>query len=742
MRNSVAAWKAGARWPLPAGLLLLFIVGIGIGEARGWPWLVEPAQSWLSRTLDRRVEIGPDGAGDAGPTRIGLIGNVRVQAPRIVIAAPAWSQAPHTLLAHDAALVLGYIDLWRAWRGQPLHVRLLEADALDLRLERDAQDRASWQFGQTPGTAPTRAMTALPRFGTLRVGKGQLAFVDALTPARIDASFAFSDGSSHAVRPAADAVSTTASAPVVPASTVADDAGGMSVRAGETATGGDTNGPAPATLAPGERGIALKGAGRYRGLPVRIDLRTTGVVDLLAGGQDAVAQPVQLRARVGDSELRFDGSTTDPLHVAGLRGTFSLSGPSLAAVGDPLGITLPATPAFRANGTLAKEAATWEANIADARIGASRLEGVFTYDTRRETPLLTGRLGGSRLLLSDLGPAVGAPAADDPDARPTSASGRVIPDRPFDLPSLRRMDADVAVDIAELNTGTDVIEQLRPLRAHLLLADGVLTVSDIDARTAEGRLEGHLQLDGRARQAQWTADLHLRDVDLARWLKLERAAGTPPYVSGRLDGQVRVAGTGRSTAEILASLDGGLRMHVRDATLSHLLVEAAGVDLAQALGLAIRGDAALPVLCNVADFGIDNGVARPKAFVIITRDSTIWLDGSVSLRTETLDLRAVVSPKDFSPLSLRTPVHVRGSLREPAVSLELNRLAGKAGAAALLALLNPLAAIIPFIDPGASQEAQRVGAQCDALVRKQGWISAPVPRPKHAAMPQPPAPAR
>ena len=200
-------------------------------------------------------------------------------------------------------------------------------------------------------------------------------------------------------------------------------------------------------------------------------------------------------------------------------------------------------------------------------------------------------------------------------------------------------------------------------------------------------------------------------------------------------------GAGRSAAEILASLDGDLRMHMRDAAVSHLVVEAAGIDVAQALGMLVKGDDALPIQCNVADLDIVKGVARPKVFVVNTRDSTIWIDGTVSFRDESLDLRFVVSPKDFSPLTLRTPVRVRGTLGKPAVSLELGKLAGKAGAAGLLALLSPLAAIIPFIDPGSKKDAAQADSECAALARTSGVIPAPVRNPKSAHVPPAAPPA-
>jgi len=337
---------------------------------------------------------------------------------------------------------------------------------------------------------------------------------------------------------------------------------------------------------------------------------------------------------------------------------------------------------------------------------------------------------------------VGAPAAGEaPQPGSRTANGeRVIPDKKFDLPSLRAMNANVLIDIGMFDPGTTLIEPLRPVRGHLLLADGVLTIADFEGKTADGRLAGFLQLDGRGEQALWTADLRALGVNLARWLRLKRDAAAPPYVSGKLDALVKVNGAGRSTAEILGSLGGDIRVHLRDASISHLVVEAGGLDIAQALGVFVKGDDALPILCNVIDLDVAGGVATPKVFVLDNKDSTIWVDGTVSLKTEALDLRAVVSPKDFSPLTLRTPIHVRGTLGKPSVALEPKKLAGKAGAAALLALLNPLAAIIPFVDPGARQAANEAAAQCAALVPKSGRIAAATRSPANLHLPPLPAP--
>ena len=465
MRNPLAAWRAGIRWPLATlSVVSALLVGVLVCEAIGWPFLVSPVQRWLASTLDRRVEFNDEGGGTSG-VRVRLLRGVQVDAQRIEIGAPAWSKAPHMVLAHDARLRLGYLALWRAWRGEPLRIKTLRARELDAVVERLADGRASWQFGKkAAAAADTEDATPLPNFSRLRVGKGHLSYSDELLPASIDAYFALSDGSGPF-------------AAALPASS-ASHPEGLFVRAGGAARSASAA-ASGATLAPGERGLRLNAFGNYRKLPVRIEVRTSGVLGLLAEGKEATAQPLRLIASVGRANLSFEGSTTDPLHFTGPAGQVHRLG--RLARGDRRSprITLPTTPAFKTRGALIKDGGLWKAVFDEATIGSSRLAGAFTYETRRKVPLLAGRLTGSRLVLADLGPAVGTSGEGDPPAAAagkTASSERVIPDRKFDLPSLRAMDANVLFDIAMFDPGTTLIEPLRPVRAHLMLADGVLTL--------------------------------------------------------------------------------------------------------------------------------------------------------------------------------------------------------------------------------------------------------------------------
>lgn len=690
------------RWTVwAAAFAAVVVVTFGLCEALGWPFLAAPMQRWVGETLQRRVSLGAD------PTvppkaAIHLLGGIELTAPYLEIGAPAWSAMPRSLVAHDARLRLGYLDLWRAGRGQPLHLRELQARRLDVHAERLSDGRASWQFGRGTQVPDTTEQTArMPTFGHLQVDSGTMAYVDAVTDVDVQARFSLVDGAK---------VSTDVSAD-----------------------------PGPRT------GLQVTARGSYRKQPLTLEAQVAGVLPLLGDQAAAVAVPVMVDAHIGRARLTFQGTATDALRLSALQGVFSVEGPSLAAVGDPLGVTLPTTAPFRAQGRLARQDRVWSTVLDQVSIGASRLAGAFTYDPRPRVPVLSGRLTGARLLLADLGPAVGVPVlnaaapAASAASRSTPRPGRTLPDREFDLPALRAMNANVLVAIDSVDLGSGLLEPLKPLRALLVLTDGVLVLRDLDARTGQGHLGGRLQFDGRAAQAQWTADLHWAGVRLERWVHQARAAANaPPYATGALTGRARVAGQGKSTAAILGSLQGEVRMQLLNGTISHLVVEAAGLDIAQGLGVLFKGDDALPILCTVAHLTAEQGVLRPRVMVLDTTDSTLWVDGSMSLASEAIDLRVMVSPKDFSPLTLRTPIHLRGTFADPSVSVDKGRFGTRLGASALLAFINPLAALIPLMDVGTSDEAKRSVEQCRALTgRKAGVPARPVPSKGGDAAPRP-----
>lgn len=664
-----------SRWSAAGGLLLALAVGFAVGERLGWPFLAGPLERNASQLLQRTVSLSadtPPGGTAPTPLRVQFLGGLRLSAPQLWIAAPDWSAAPHLLQAHDVQLELRYGDLWRASRGKPLRIRLLQATSLDAVLQRRDDGRASWQLG-APAAPDRITAPPLPVVETLLVPIGQLTVIDEPLDLALDARFSLVDGTAPAPPP------------------------------------GSASPAAPANR------LQVSASGRFGEFPVQLEGASNGLLPWLTEG--APAAPLTLKASVGQALFEFKGTVGDRSPAGGLRGRYTLRGPSLAAVGDPFGVTLPTTAAFRTSGRLVQHPGQWQVLVDEATVGASQLTGAFTYTTGGRVPLLAGRLGGRRLLLADLAPAVGVtPGAPVRGGRLHKA--KVLPDRPFDLAALRVMDANVLVTIAEVDLNHPRLVPLRPLRGHLQLTGGVLRLVDLDARTGQGRLRGDVLLDGRGDEALWQARLAWNGVQLEQWIQQPRARHAPPYIAGRLKGNADLTGQGRSTAGILASLSGQVHTDLRGGAVSHLAMEAGGLDLAESLGVWIQGDDALTVHCAVASLVAERGVFRPQLMVLDTDDSTVLVDGTLSLATETMDLRAVVTPKDFSLLALRAPLTVRGSFTAPVVGVDRGALARKAAAAVVLAFINPLAALIPLIDPGDAEEAARAASGCQPLVQR------------------------
>ena len=160
----------------------LLVLVVTAFEAIGWPVLAEPIQRWLSESLERRVSFAVDGHTLAS-VRVRLLGRLRIEAPQMRIAAPAWSTAPDMLHARDVVLTIAYADLWRAHRGHPLRIHALQAAELDASFERLQDGRASWLFGRFV-RPDAGALFELSLFDRLQADAGTLRYRD--EPARLE----------------------------------------------------------------------------------------------------------------------------------------------------------------------------------------------------------------------------------------------------------------------------------------------------------------------------------------------------------------------------------------------------------------------------------------------------------------------------------------------------------------------------------------------------------------------------
>jgi uncharacterized protein involved in outer membrane biogenesis len=128
------------------------------------------------------------------------------------------------------------------------------------------------------------------------------------------------------------------------------------------------------------------------------------------------------------------------------------------------------------------------------------------------------------------------------------------------------------------------------------------------------------------------------------------------------------------------------------------------------------------VRCAVADFKVTDGIARANRIVVDTDVVLIKGEGTVNLRTERLNLRVEGESKKPRLLRLFVPINIHGPFTRPGIDLETGGAVAQGGlGAALGVLLTPLAAILPFVEPGLAEDAN-----CAALMAEGRRKGAPV----------------
>jgi AsmA family protein len=168
---------------------------------------------------------------------------------------------------------------------------------------------------------------------------------------------------------------------------------------------------------------------------------------------------------------------------------------------------------------------------------------------------------------------------------------------------------------------------------------------------------------------------------------------------GEINGDASLSATGNSPAALAATSNGEVKMLVTQGTISRLLMEAAGLNVANVVYEKLFGTADVKINCAATDFVATNGVLDPRVFALDTDDAVIDISGPIDLRDESLDLKIHPHTKGFRVFSLRSPLYAKGTFKNPHVGVDATALALRAGAMVGLGLINPFAALIPLIAP-------------------------------------------
>ncbi|MGE8488526.1 MAG: AsmA family protein [Paraburkholderia nemoris] len=437
--------------------------------------------------------------------------------------------------------------------------------------------------------------------------------------------------------------------------------------------------------------IAWTVKGTYNKTPVSGSGKVGGVLAL----QDANRPfPVQADVKAGDLRVGLVGTITDPAHLAAVDLRLWLQGNSLARLYSLTGVTLPDTPPYATEGRLVGQfkpgANVFKYENFTGRVGGSDLNGSLTYTAREPRPLLQGELVSHLLQFADLAPVIGADSnaskakRGDATAQPAN---KVLPVEEFRTDRWNAIDADVKF------TGRRIVKD-----TNLPITDlyGVLSLEPLKFGVAGGSLSSDIHLDGS------TTPLKGRFATSARHLKLKQLFPnfkTMQNALGEINGDAALTATGNSPAALAATSNGEVKALITDGTVSRLLMEAAGLNVANVVYEKLFGNRDVKINCAAADFVATNGVLDSRVFALDTDDAVINIDGNVNLRDESMDLGVHPHTKGFRVFSLRSPLYVKGTFKDPHVGVNATALALRGGAVIGLGLINPFAALIPLLAP-------------------------------------------
>jgi uncharacterized protein involved in outer membrane biogenesis len=475
------------------------------------------------------------------------------------------------------------------------------------------------------------------------------------------------------------------------------------------------------TLGGGRRGFELVGRGTINREPFRAEISGGPLLNV----QRTKPYPFEAEIHAGPTIITARGAVPKPFDLGHFHLTATAQGRDLADLFPLTGVVLPNTPPYDLRGRLVRDGLVWKLNGIGGRVGDSDLSGALSVTTGRERPYLQATLASRSLDFDDLAAVFGgAPSAGKGETasaeqaaigRKLAAQQRLLPDTTLNVRRIRAMDADVTYQARSIR---DAPVKLTAGRVRVKLDDGLLRARDLRLDLPQGRLEGRVDLDARRAVPKSDLDVRMVGARIEQLLPL-RFDGDAP-LSGGLLARARLSGQGDSVHKAFANADGEVVVVAPGGEIRQGVAELLGVNVIKGLGL-LHDDKTTPVRCALARFKAQDGILRADEIVFDTGPVLVTGKGEVNLATERMDFRFKGHDKKLRIGRVLLPIKATGPITAPKLGVEPAAAIAQGGlGAALGSLLSPLAAILPFVDPGLADDAN-----CGALLADARRAGAP-----------------
>jgi uncharacterized protein involved in outer membrane biogenesis len=275
---------------------------------------------------------------------------------------------------------------------------------------------------------------------------------------------------------------------------------------------------------------------------------------------------------------------------------------------------------------------------------------------------------------------------------------RLLPSRKLNLSAAQRLDARV---VLRANRVLRVVKwPFDNFMADFRLQDGQIVIDPLHFGMADGKLAGKVTIDASGKTPAASLAARMQGVRVAKLAPEEAALGK---AAGTLSGRIDLKGHGDSIAAMLGTSNGRVTLLLSEGNVPGLLPALIDLDGARVLAKLV-GDEPESVRCTAFDIAVKNGLAAPNVAIVETETTVLTIEGRANLKNEALELKLSQQPKKASFLSLRTPILVGGTMASPDLAPAPGPLLARGAAAALLASINPLAAMFALIETGPGED--------------------------------------
>ena len=401
-------------------------------------------------------------------------------------------------------------------------------------------------------------------------------------------------------------------------------------------------------------------------------------------------------------EIMLKGAIKDLTALRGIQLEFNVRGDHMANLKKIGGPTLPFQGAFNVSGRYTDPAPkSFKISSLKAVLGDNNVSGWVAWDLSKKKPQVRAELSSEKF---DLRPFLAK--TKTPASGAKLNKGKVFSSNRFDLEGLKAVDVDIKL------RGKEILLRnlaLNDVTVSILLENGNLKIKPAKFTIGGGMAEGWLHLRSQDTPATFAVGLKIDQLEIGPMLD---QLDYKKQVEGHLDVDIELDGAGDSVAALMAGLNGRIYTAINDGWVAFkdldLLQRYLGSNVLHLLNPFQAKQEYKQINCFINRIEIKDGRAEFK-LLLDTRQTSIFGDGKVDLKTEKLNLGLKPVPKQghglsdigkvsFSLGKLSQPFFLGGTLAKPSLVIDPRRAALTVGKLAGSLALGPAGIAAFFMD--------------------------------------------